>query len=120
MDTFILKRFGYASEDDFKQDIEKLDDPDYKGNAGALCARYGFASTEDMKVELEDGDNKLNGLNLSFGFEQPSDLAKDLEITVPEAPEEKEEESTTTVTPPSEKNPDTEVDSSESAGNTTE
>lgn len=113
MDTFILKRFGYASEDDFKQDIEKLDDPDYKGNAGALCARYGFASTEDMKTELEDGDNKLNGLNLSFGFEQPSDLAKDLEITVPEAPVEKED-STTTVTPPSESNPAPEVGGSDS------
>lgn len=88
MDSFILKRFGYASEEDFKEDMTKLNDPDQKGNVGALCLRYGFSSKEDLKTELEDGDNKLNGLNLSFGFEQVTDLAKDIDVTVPEEPKE--------------------------------
>lgn len=88
MDSFILKRFGYASEEDFKEDMQKLNDPDQKGNVGALCLRYGFSSKEDLKTELEDGDNKLNGLNLSFGFEQVTDLAKDIDVTVPETPKE--------------------------------
>lgn len=80
----LLGRFGYASLEDLKSDLAKLEANGEVDNLNALVSRFGYDSLETLKsdinnVKTQAQETSLNGLGYKFGYNQPNYLVSDIE-----------------------------------------